>query len=53
MKSDDEFFVSLMKAVIAPYFEQQMTDEQAEQEAIADHRTEQQAAMMGIGYECL
>ncbi|MGG5836094.1 hypothetical protein [Huaxiibacter chinensis] len=46
---DDDAFVRLMRDVIP---ENQMTNELAAQEAIADHRTEQQAERMGM-YECL
>lgn len=41
---DDDAFVRLMKDVIA----EPMTDELAQQEAIADYRSEQQAARMGL-----
>lgn len=44
---DDDAFVRLMKDVIA----EPMTDDLAQQEAIADYRSEQQAMMMGVGYE--
>lgn len=46
---DEDDFINLMASSIA---EQPMTHEQAAQEAIADHRTEQQAQRMGM-YECL
>ncbi|MCU5775074.1 hypothetical protein N5923_23550 [Erwiniaceae bacterium BAC15a-03b] len=44
----DACFISLMAAVIEP-----MTFELAQQEANADHRTEQQDMMMGGFYEGL
>ena len=46
---DDDAFVRLMADLLP---EKPMTHEQAAQEAIADHRTEQQAERMGM-YECL
>ncbi len=46
---DEDEFVNLMTGSIA---EQPMTHELAAQEALADHRTEQQAERMGM-YECL
>lgn len=46
---DDEAFVRLMADLLP---EKPMTHEQAAQEAIADHRSEQQAERMGM-YECL
>lgn len=45
---DDDAFVRLMKDVIG---EPEMTHELAAQEAIADYHSEQQAMMMGVGYE--
>lgn len=51
MIDEDEFLKEMMAAVIAPFFEQ-MTDEQAAKDAIADFHTErQQASMMGGFYE--
>lgn len=46
---DDDAFIRLVADVLP---EQMMTNELAAQEAIADHRTEQQAERMGM-YECL
>ncbi|WP_446027856.1 hypothetical protein [Lelliottia amnigena] len=46
---DEDAFVRLMKDVIP---DQPMTNELAAQEAIADHRSEQQAERMGM-YERL
>lgn len=46
---DEDVFVRLMSDVIP---EQPMTNELAAQEAIADHRSEQQAERMGM-YERL
>ena len=46
---DDDAFIRLMADVLP---EQSMTHEQVAQEAIADHRSEQQAERMGM-YECL
>ncbi|MDU5780717.1 MAG: hypothetical protein E6Z83_07895 [Pantoea sp.] len=43
----DIFFIDMMKAILEPVLDQ-MTPEQAAQEAIADYRTEQQASHMGI-----
>lgn len=39
----EECFISMMKAILPDY----MTDELAQQEANADHFTEQQEMMMG------
>lgn len=47
MIDPDMYFIEMMKAILEPVFDQ-ITPEQAAQEAIADYRTEQQAAQMGI-----
>ena len=47
MIDPDMYFIEMMKAILEPVLDQ-MTPEQAAQEAIADYRTEQQAERMGI-----
>jgi len=47
MQLDDELFISTMTQRIEP----EMSDLLAQQEANADHRTEQQEMMMGGDYE--
>lgn len=43
----DDFFIALMRPIVEPL----MTPELAQQEANADHFTEQQEMMMGVFYE--
>ena len=43
----DEFFIAMMAPIVEPI----MTDLLAQQEANADHRTEQQEMMMGGCYD--
>lgn len=45
----DEFFIAMMTPIVEPI----MTNLLAQQEANADHRTEQQEMMMGGFYESL
>ena len=52
MQHDDDDFIALMMGMLGPLSDQQ-TYEQAAQDAIADYRTEQQAAKMGMTYERL
>jgi len=52
MIDPDMYFIEMMKAILEPVLDQ-MTPEQAAQDAIADYRTEQQAARMGMTYERL
>ena len=47
MQREDDDFIALMMGMLGPLSDQQ-TYEQAAQDAIADYRTEQQAAQMGI-----
>lgn len=47
MQHDEEDFIALMMGMLGPLSDQQ-TYEQAAMDAIADYRTEQQAAQMGI-----
>ncbi|WP_312836675.1 hypothetical protein [Pantoea sp.] len=42
----DYFFIEMMKSILEPVLDQ-MTPEQAAQDAIADYHTEQQANRMG------
>ena len=46
---DDDAFISLMSGELS----EEMNDQLAQQEAIADYRSEQQAKMMGVSYEGL
>ncbi|WP_160173328.1 hypothetical protein [Pantoea sp. NGS-ED-1003] len=50
MQHDEEDFIALMMGMLGPLGDQQAY-EQAAMEAIADYRTEQQAAQMGMTYE--
>jgi|GEM_PF-1583096 len=52
MLHDEDDFINFMQAMLGPLSDQE-TYEQAAQEAIADYRTEQQAARMGMTYERL
>lgn len=52
MIDPDMYFIEMMKAILEPVLDQ-MTPEQAAMDAIADYRTEQQAAQMGMTYERL
>lgn len=52
MQHDEEDFIALMMGMLGPLSDQQ-TYEQAAQDAIADYRTEQQEARMGMTYERL
>ncbi|WP_342753776.1 hypothetical protein AAGQ96_13015 [Pantoea sp. MBD-2R] len=47
--AEDEYFINMMKAILPD----EMTQEMAQQEANADHRTERQQQMMGGWYEGL
>jgi len=40
--NDDSYLIEFMKAIAEPLMHEQMTDEQAAKDAIADHRTEMQ-----------
>lgn len=52
MIDPDMYFIEMMKAILEPVLEE-MTPEQAAMDAIADYRTEQQEARMGMTYERL
>jgi len=47
MIDPDMYFIESMKAILDPVREE-MTPEQAAMDALADYRTEQQAAQMGV-----
>lgn len=50
MIDPDIYFIEMMKAILKPVLEE-MTPQQAAMDAVADYRTEQQEARMGVSYE--